>query len=117
MKKLCHVGFPVDAIAFLAAMSAAFGLCAAVPERMDPRTRTFLPPTRIVWTSGDAVYGNRSAVKDAESLLKPRYGQIPEERANGTATPETWHGSGSVEITSGPPSRTSSKTRVAKRRR
>ena len=59
---------------------AAFRLFAAEPERPDPRTRTFVTPKRVVWTSGDAVYGNRSVVKNAESLLLPRHGQIPEER-------------------------------------
>lgn len=67
-------------IVALAASVSALGLFALEPGRPDPRTRTFLPPARVVWTSGDAVYGNRSSVKDAESLLKPRYGQIPEER-------------------------------------
>ena len=67
----------------LAASSSAFGLHALEPGRADPRTRTFLPPVRVVWTSGDAVYGNRSVVKNAESLLLPRHGQIPEERWRG----------------------------------
>ena len=70
----------VRAIVALAASFSAFVLFALEPGRPDPRTRTFLPPARVMWTSGDAVYGNRSLVKDAESLLKPRYGQIPEER-------------------------------------
>jgi len=67
----------------LAASSSAFGLHALETGRADPRTRTFLPPARVVWTSGDAVYGNRSVVKNAESLLLPRHGQIPEERWRG----------------------------------
>ena len=67
----------------LAASSSALGLYALEPGRPDPRTRTFLPPARVVWTSGDAVYGNRSVVKNAESLLLPRHGQIPEERWRG----------------------------------
>ena len=50
------------ALVALAASSAAFGLHAQEPGRTDPRTRTFLPPARVVWTSGDAVYGNRSVV-------------------------------------------------------
>ena len=54
----------------LAASSSALGLYALEPGRPDPRTRTFLPPARVVWTSGDAVYGNRSVVKNAESLLQ-----------------------------------------------
>ena len=67
----------------LAASSSAFGLHALETGRADPRTRTFLPPARVVWTSGDAVYGNRSVVKNAESLLLPRHGQIPEEHWRG----------------------------------
>jgi len=86
MKKsnaLFSAGISVRAIASLVVLSAAFGLFATVPERQDPRTRTFLTPQRVVWTSGDNVYGNRSVVKNAESLLMPRHGQIPEERWKG----------------------------------
>ena len=79
-KSIFHAGMAVRALVALAASSSAFGLFALEAERPDPRTRTFLTPARVVWTSGNAVYGSRSAVKDAESLLKPRFGQIPEER-------------------------------------
>ena len=78
--RILRAGLVARILVALVASSYAFGLFALEAERPDPRTRTFLPPARVVWTSGDAVYGNRSAVKDAESLLKPRHGQIPEER-------------------------------------
>ena len=86
MKKsnaLFSAGISVRAIASLVVFSTAFGLFEVVPEKQDPRTRTFVTPTRVVWTSGDAVYGNRSVVKNAEWLLAPRFGQIPEERWRG----------------------------------
>ena len=82
-KALCHAGVSVRAIASFTVVTAAFGLFAAVPDRADPRTRTFVTPKRVVWTSGDTVYGNRSVVKNAEWLLAPRFGQIPEERWRG----------------------------------
>ena len=82
-KALCHAGVSVRAVASFTVVTAAFGLFAAVPDRADPRTRTFVTPKRVVWTSGDTVYGNRSVVKNAEWLLAPRFGQIPEERWRG----------------------------------
>ena len=57
---------------------AACTLGAIEPGQPDPRVRTFVTPTRVVWTSGTTGYNNQSAVVNAESLLKPRYGQIPE---------------------------------------
>ena len=65
MKKsnaLCHACVSVRIIASLTAMSVAFGLFAAVPDRQDSRTRTFVTPTRVVWTSGDSVYGHHIKV-------------------------------------------------------
>ena len=70
-------------MASIVVLFAAFTLFATVPERTDPRVRTFVSPARVVWTSGDSVYGNRSVVKNADSLLLPRHGQIPEERWRG----------------------------------
>ena len=86
MKKsnaLFSAAISVRVIVFLGVLSTAFGLFATVPEKQDPRIRKFVTPTRVVWTSGDTVYGNRSIVKNAEWLLAPRYGQIPEERWRG----------------------------------
>ena len=59
-------------------MSAALWLGALEPGQPDPRVRSFVAPTRVVWTSGQTGYHNQSSVANAESLLKPRYGQIPE---------------------------------------
>ena len=76
-------GVSVRTVASMSVLAAAFSLFATVPERQDPRVRTFVSPARVVWTSGDSVYGNRSVVKNADSLLLPRHGQIPEERWRG----------------------------------
>lgn len=51
----------------------ACGLFGLEPGQPDVRTRTFVAPTRIVWSSA-------KGVSNAEALMKPRYGQIPEER-------------------------------------
>lgn len=42
---------------------------------LDPRTRTLVMPTRIVWTSPDTA---TSSVSNADILLARRYGQVPE---------------------------------------
>ena len=57
---------------------AAGGTFAIEPGQPDPRVRSFVAPTRVVWTSGQTGYNKQSSVVNAESLLKPRYGQIPE---------------------------------------
>ena len=39
-----------------------------VQEVVDPRVRSYVAPTRVVWTSTNAgAYGNRSKVENAES--------------------------------------------------
>jgi alpha-L-rhamnosidase len=45
--------------------------------RVDPRTRTYLLPTRVLWTSGTQ---EQATVGDATILLKPKLGQVPEGR-------------------------------------
>ena len=65
-------------IVALAASSSAFGLYALETGRADPRTRTFLPPARVVWTSGDAVFAfHESLVSDPllhhENRVIPSY--------------------------------------------
>ena len=69
------------------AMAICAGLCLSAgglfglePGQPDTRTRTFVAPTRIVWTSTTGAFGNQSSVANAEALLKPRYGQVPEEQ-------------------------------------
>ncbi|VGO16255.1 hypothetical protein PDESU_04846 [Pontiella desulfatans] len=44
-------------------------------ESRDPRVRSFVMPTRVVWTSAES---DTSSVSDADSLLSPKYGQVPE---------------------------------------
>ena len=53
---------------------------AAAHEVPDPRTRTYVNPVRIVWTTPKPAlsYGERFAVRDAEALLAPVRGQVPE---------------------------------------
>lgn len=64
------------------------GLCACtamtyaaeIPlEKVDPRVRTFVNPTRIVWKSEKGEqYDGRFAISGEDSLLKSKHGQIPE---------------------------------------
>ena len=62
--------------AVVAAMMAAGSAWADV---VDPRVRTYVDPVRVVWqTPKVAGFGERFAVKDADSLLKKRHGQVPE---------------------------------------
>ena len=44
----------------------------------DPRTRTYAAPVRVVWRTPEAAVAGRCSVKDADSLLKRRHGQVPE---------------------------------------
>ncbi len=64
----------------LAVLFASLAVAAAVPvsqaaETVDPRVRTLVAPTRIVWDSG---VGERASVTGAAILLAPRHGQVPE---------------------------------------
>ncbi len=57
-----------------------FLACAqALAGEVDSRVRSYVLPTRIVWTSPEAANG-KSHVRNAESLLTPKYGQVPEKR-------------------------------------
>jgi len=49
-------------------------------EHADPRTRTYVDPVRIVWTSPaqQEYHAIHPKVSGAEVLLKPRFGQVPE---------------------------------------
>lgn len=50
-------------------------------DRADPRTRTFVLPKRVVWTTEQdtqLAYGKRSTVTNAESLCRAKFGQTPE---------------------------------------
>ncbi len=62
----------------LAALAvAAAANCKA--DVADPRTRTYVDPVRIVWQTPTASgFGERFKVKDAERLLEPHRGQVPE---------------------------------------
>lgn len=51
------------------------GLSAWGADQVDPRVRTFVMPTRVVWTSEN---GAQSSVATPEILLKERHGQVPE---------------------------------------
>ena len=50
----------------------------AVPDAIDPRVRSYVAPTRVVWQSARSLYGNRSTVVGAEELLGAKFGQIPQ---------------------------------------
>jgi len=51
--------------------------CAVFGEKADPRTRTYVEPVRIVWTSPASA---KSSVSNAVDLLKPKFGQTSEGR-------------------------------------
>ena len=51
--------------------------CAMAAEQTDPRVRTFVMPTRVVWVSEKS---DQSSVDQADLLLKPKYGQVSEGR-------------------------------------
>jgi hypothetical protein len=53
-------------------MAAAAGQAA---EQDDPRVRTYVMPTRVVWVSDRTA---TSSVSNAEILLKDKHGQVPE---------------------------------------
>ena len=47
----------------------------------DPRTRTYVEPVRVVWTSAEGFqggYAGRFKLSDVDALLKPKLGQVPE---------------------------------------
>ena len=77
--------------ALAATVSAAvclFAVGGAVAlDVQDPRVRTFVTPTRIVWTSekNKGGFGKQSRVTNAEALLLPTRGQIPEKKWGGAA--------------------------------
>ena len=48
---------------------------AMAEDRVDPRVRTYVMPTRVVWTSEN---GGQSSVATPEILLKEKHGQVPE---------------------------------------
>jgi len=50
-------------------------LNAAAQESRDPRVRTFVMPTRVMWQSPDS---QKASVANAEVLLSKRFGQVPE---------------------------------------
>ncbi|MBP5228121.1 MAG: alpha-L-rhamnosidase [Kiritimatiellae bacterium] len=57
----------------LAAMAAVS--CALADERVDPRERQYIVPTRVVWHSES---GEKGSVTAPEILCGPRLGQVPE---------------------------------------
>jgi alpha-L-rhamnosidase len=67
MKKQLFSGLFISGVM----MTCCFG------ERVDPRMRTYLMPTRVIWTSGEQ---EQATVGDASILLKPKMGQVPEGR-------------------------------------
>ncbi len=62
-------------IGFLIAVAAGVSLAQGGREVPDPRTRTYVMPTRVVWTSADSA---SSSVARAELLVSERHGQVPE---------------------------------------
>ena len=68
----------VTGMMFLACMSLAAGELEGL-QQMDPRTRTFISPTRIVrQTTAGGAFSGRCSVKGTETLLARKHGQVPE---------------------------------------
>ena len=62
-----------------ALMGLALG-AGEVPDVLDPRVRSYVTPTKVVWIStNEGAYGNRSKVQNAEGLLEAKYGQVPQK--------------------------------------
>ena len=83
------VSGPISAGMFLVALSvtalvapatSAAGPAVAEPgEEIDPRVRSLVRPTRIVWESASTNgFGVRAKVLNSGSLLKEGFGQVPE---------------------------------------
>ena len=64
-----------ERIGFLVAVLAGFSMAQGGREAPDPRVRTFVMPTRVVWVSTNTA---ASSVANAEILLTDKYGQVPE---------------------------------------
>jgi hypothetical protein len=64
-----------ERIGFLGAVLAGFSMAQGGREAPDPRVRTFVMPTRVVWVSTNTA---ASSVANAEILLTDKYGQVPE---------------------------------------
>jgi hypothetical protein len=61
------------------AVVAISSIVACGGEKADPRTRTFVDPVRVVWTSDMGESSSPSSrVEAAETLLRPKFGQAPE---------------------------------------
>jgi len=56
-------------------VSGYAAISSAADETRDLRVRSFVMPTRVVWTSPDS---DTSSVSDPDILLSPKYGQVPE---------------------------------------
>ncbi|MGN0846588.1 MAG: alpha-L-rhamnosidase C-terminal domain-containing protein [Kiritimatiellia bacterium] len=68
------------ACAACVAAGAAWGT-QAVPDAVDPRVRSYVAPTRVVWTSMDerVEFGTRAQVQNAQTLLEAKFGQVPQK--------------------------------------
>lgn len=74
---MSNVGIARSLMASLAFAGMCIAAVAGVgAEKADPRTRTFVTPVRVAWTS----HGDRSSVNGADALLRPAHGQVPEVR-------------------------------------
>ena len=65
---------------FLAVALAAPGFDVIADGAIDPRVRTYVYPTRIVWQSEHAAneFGARFSIEGIGTLLAPKLGQVPE---------------------------------------
>ena len=59
----------------LMAVAALTALGAGAADQTDPRVRTLVMPTRVVWVSEQS---GQSTVANADLLLKEKHGQVPE---------------------------------------
>lgn len=68
-------GYAIGVVLALAGLAWA----GEVGDVVDPRVRSYVTAKKVVWKSGDVkVFGNRSRVDNAESLLKDKFGQVPQ---------------------------------------
>ncbi|MBQ9431521.1 MAG: alpha-L-rhamnosidase [Kiritimatiellae bacterium] len=62
-------------VSLLAIGMMAAAAIAGTEEKVDPRVRTYISPSRVVWQSENS---EKASVSNSEILCRPRLGQVPE---------------------------------------
>lgn len=62
-------------VSLLAIVMMAAAAIAGTEEKVDPRVRTYISPSRVVWQSENS---DKASVSNSDILCRPRLGQVPE---------------------------------------